>query len=126
LPPVAGDKFINPLPRQGGPRRGDLIGTISQVIFGERHRERTERIRFHNIDSDVEEGAVEIPDDIGPGDVEKLVASFEFGSTKIVGRQPDRLQIGPGRSVKNHDSARNGIQIRHQTTSLSGQQGSSN
>ena len=67
---------------------------------------------------------MQLPDHIGPGDIEQLVAAFERCASEVIGGEPRELQVGAGGAIEDDHAAGQGVEIgRHEYDSL--QQGSS-
>ncbi len=111
LSPVGGDVAVDRLPGENGTGSGDLIRLVLQPVLGERHCEGPECVGLHHIDPDVEERSMEGADDVGPPEVQQLVAPFQGGPPEVVRRQAHCLQIGAGRPVVDDHPGFDGIEI---------------
>ena len=86
-----------------GPRLRKFPDPALNAVLSQVGEIRPERVCLDSVYADVEEGLVQRSDDIGPGDVEYLVAalmSFEVVEAQIVG-----LQHGPRCTIGNDDTA---------------------
>ena len=79
---------------------GELLDPVGDVVLGEVGQVRAERVRLDRVHADLEVGAVDRPDDVGPGDVQDLVAALEAG--EVVQRRVLRLQHRAHRAVGDH------------------------
>ena len=61
-------------------------------------------------DADLEERAVEVGDDVGPGVAQHLGAALEGGAAVVVERQFAQLEVGAGGAVVDDDAVVYGLQ----------------
>ncbi len=66
---------------------------VRKVVLGENERKRAERRGFDRIDSNSERLVVHLRDEIGPGEHEVLVATFERLAAEVV--RPEILGLHP-------------------------------
>ncbi len=111
---VACDVLVDGLAGDGRGGSRDLVRPVGYVVLTQGDGERAERVGLDHVDSHIQEGAVEIGDDIGPGDAEDVDAPFELGAAEVVDGQTDSLQIGAGGTVEDDGSGRDGVQVVHE------------
>ena len=87
------------------------MGPVGDVVLGQHHREGAERVGLDDIRAHLEERAVEVGDDVGPGVDEDLVAPLERRPSEVVGRQVARLQVGASGAVVHDDPLARGLEI---------------
>ena len=92
------------LSRQPGRRPGELFGAFGDLVLGEHEGQGSERVGLNDVDADLEEGLVELPDDVGSGDAEHFVAALERLPAEVVRAQLAKLQVGPGGAVIDDDA----------------------
>ena len=85
---------------------------VGDAVLGEHHRERAEGVGLDGVDPDVEERTVQRFDDVGPRDVQDLVAAFERGAAEVVRLEVPELEIGARRAVVDENALRQSTQVR--------------
>ena len=86
--------------RGAGP--GELEDPVRDAVLRQVGQVRAEGVGLDAVDADVEVGAVHRAHDVGPGDVEDLVAALEPG--EVVQRRILRLQHRAHRAVRHQDA----------------------
>ena len=81
--------------------KGDFIGAVSDAVFREHRRERAKSGGLERIDPHLEKIFVHLSDEVGSGNCQQFIATFEVLATKVVGRQVLVLHVGAECSVKN-------------------------
>jgi len=90
----------------GGDR--ELLGALRDLVLDEHDRKRAEGVRLDDVDADLEEGPVKVPDHVRTREHEHLVAAFEGVAAEVVGAEIAKLQVRTGRAVEDDDAlARN-------------------
>src|SRR5262249_10173115 len=92
------------LPGQFCGARVDLPHLVLQTVLGEDDRSSTESGGLYDVRACVKITAMDIEDDVGPGEYEVFVAAFQVRSAKISGGQLLCLNSGAHRAVQNEDS----------------------
>ena len=101
---VRGRVAAGDLPGELGRPAGELSGAFGDPVLGEHDREGAERIGLDDVDADVEEGAVEVLNDVGACRDEQLVAAFERRPAEVVRSEPAQLQVRSRRAVEDDDA----------------------
>src|SRR6266480_381460 len=70
-----------------GGRLVELVGLLGDAVLGQDYRERPERGGLDRVDTDVEELAVHLGDEVGPGEHHVLVAALELRTAEVVGAE---------------------------------------
>ncbi len=102
-PPLAAvlrTELIRDLAGDPGTRLGQLVDPVGDLILIRRRMVRTKRVRLHTVDTDREVLLMHRPHDVGPRDVQDLVAAFEI--LKILQRRVLCLEHGAHRPVGHH------------------------
>ncbi len=87
---------------------GEFVDAVDDVVLGQIGPVGAERVRLDGIDADVEVRAMHPRDDLGPGDIEDLVAAVEV--LEVRQGQIRRLQHRAHRPVSDQDPLEHGIE----------------
>ena len=87
---------------QLGRRPGQLPGPPGQPVLGQYHRGRPEGVGLDHVAAHLEEGAVQLRDEVGTGLDEHLVAALEVGPAEVVRPEAEQLQAGAHGAVEDH------------------------
>ena len=104
---IRGAVVVGHLARGTRPGAGELLDAVRDVVLAEVGEVGTEGVGLDRVDPDREVGVVDRPDDIGPGDVEDLVAALV--PLEIVQGQVMCLQHRAHRAVGDDDSGGEGV-----------------
>jgi hypothetical protein len=102
---------VGHLAGDAGAGERQLVGSLGDAVLGEGHGEGPEGVRLHDVDADLEEGGVEVGDDVGAGDVEDLVTPFEPLPAEVGGGEADALEVRAGGTVGDEDAAGQGVEV---------------
>ena len=88
----------------------DLERLVRDLVLVEHEREGAERCGLDRVDARIEELGVHLADQVGPGEHEVLVATFERESAEIVGAEVVALHPGAERTVEHEHALAQGIE----------------
>src|SRR6266511_2672802 len=100
--------------RDAGGGLVELEGLLGDAVFGEDDGERPERGGLDRVDTHVEELAVHLGDQVGPGEYDVLVAALERRAAEVVGPEILVLDPRPEGAVEDQDAiTQRGEEVGH-------------
>ena len=110
LTAVAGGEVVGGLAGDAGAGLGQLVDAVGDVVLGHGGVVCAERVGLDAVDAGLEVGLVDRTDDVGPGEVEDLVAALEV--LEVLEGGLLGLEHGAHRSVGHHHSGGQGLAER--------------
>ena len=93
---------LRPGQGRGGPV--DLHRPFLKPVFGEDQRRPAERVRLQDVSAGLQVSAVDVPHQVGPGEVQHLVATLQIRTAEVLRRQMQVLQGGAHRAVEDQNA----------------------
>ena len=95
---------IGRLAREPGGRQVDLMGARGQAVLREHQRGRAEGVGLDDVAAGFQVAFMNRADELGPGENQILVATFELRAAKVGGRQIAVLDRGAHRAIEDEDA----------------------
>ena len=87
----------------------DLEDLVFQAVLGQHDVGGAEGVGLDDVGPRLQVGAVDLRDDIGPGQDQVFVAPLELGAAEIVGGEVALLELGPHGAVDDEDAFGKGL-----------------
>jgi hypothetical protein len=119
-PPIGRAHVVGDFACQPSRREVEFVHPLGHAVLGERHPERPEGVGLDHVRTGGVVVGMHLTDELGPGDAEQLVASFQRLAPEVVGRQAALLQVGAGGAVVDDDALSEQVEKRRHGDLLTG------